>query len=60
MYAKIFIAGEKLFFNTLIICLASFIYFTILPSNKITLAVGFIFGLIYFGINFYIGYIFAM
>lgn len=53
---KIFDTGEKLFFNTLIICLISCIYFNILPKNTIILMIGFIFCILYFGINFCTGY----
>lgn len=53
---KIFDAGEKLFFNILIICLVSWIYFNILPMNKATLITGFVLCVLYFGMYFYIGY----
>lgn len=53
---KIFDVGEKLFFYILTICLLSFIYFTIFPECKMTIAIGFIFCIFYFYINFYIGY----
>ena len=52
---KIFHTGEKIFFVTLIICIVSSVYFTIVPLNYITLSIGFIFLVGYFGINFYIG-----
>lgn len=52
---KIFHTGEKIFFITLIICIVSSVYFTIVPLNYITLSVGFIFLVGYFGVNFYIG-----
>lgn len=53
---NVFIASQKLFFNILIICLLSYIYFTILPMNEITLTLGLIFCIFYFGCNFYTGY----
>lgn len=52
---KIFHTGEKIFFTTLIICIVSYLYFTMVPLNEITLNIGYIFLLFYFGINFYIG-----
>ena len=52
---KIFHTGEKIFFVTLIICIASSAYFTILPLNDITISIGSIFLVGYFGVNFYIG-----
>lgn len=52
---KIFHTGEKIFFVTLIICIVSSVYFTIVPLNYITLSIGFIFLVGYFGVNFYIG-----
>ena len=52
---KIFHTGEKIFFITLIICIVSSVYFTIVPLNYITLSIGFIFLVVYFGVNFYIG-----
>lgn len=52
---KIFHTGEKIFFITLIICIVSSVYFTIVPLNYITLSIGFIFLVGYFGVNFYIG-----
>lgn len=48
--------GSILFFNILIICLISSIYFNVLPQNEITLGIGIIFSIFYFGINIYIGY----
>lgn len=53
---KVFLAGEKLFFDILIICLVSFIYFNFLPMTDTTLTIGIIFSLLYVGVNFYIGY----
>lgn len=53
---KIFDASERLFFNILIICLISCIYFNIFPKNTITITIGLIFCIFYFGINFYTGY----
>lgn len=53
---KVLNASEKLFFNVLIICLISYIYFTILPINEVTLILGTIFCVFYFGCNFYTGY----
>ena len=47
--------GEKIFFTNLILCIVSYIYFTILPLNEITLSIGYIFFIAYFGINFYVG-----
>ena len=52
---KIFHTGEKIFFITLIICIVSSVYFTIVPLNYITLSIGFIFLVGYYGVNFYIG-----
>ena len=52
---NIFHTGEKIFFITLIICIVSSVYFTIVPLNYITLSIGFIFLVGYFGVNFYIG-----
>ena len=52
---KIFHTGEKIFFITLIICIVSSVYFTIVPLNYITLSIGFIFLVGYFEVNFYIG-----
>jgi len=52
---KIFHTGEKIFFTTLIICIISYLYFTILPLNDITISIGCIFLLIYFGVNFFVG-----
>ena len=52
---KVFHAGEKIFFTTLITCIMSYLYFTILPLNEITISIGCIFLIIYFGINYYIG-----
>ena len=52
---KKFHTGEKIFFITLIICIVSSVYFTIVPLNYITLSIGFIFLVGYFGVNFYIG-----
>lgn len=54
---KIFDASEKLFFNILIICLISCIYFNIFPKNIFTIAIGLIFAIAYFGTNFYVGYL---
>ncbi|MGL6107702.1 hypothetical protein [Romboutsia sp.] len=53
---NIFKASEKLFFSILIICLLSFLYFTTIPINEGTLLVGIIFSILYFGVNFYVGY----
>lgn len=53
---KVFQAGEKLFFDILIICLVSFIYFNFLPMTNLTLTIGMIFAVIYIGVNFYVGY----
>ncbi|MEG1311226.1 MAG: hypothetical protein RSD47_04375 [Romboutsia sp.] len=53
---KVFHASEKLFFDILIICLVSFIYFNFIPMTKLTLIIGIIFTLVYFGVNFYVGY----
>lgn len=53
---KIYDAGEKLFFNTLIVCLLSCMYFSILPINNRTINIGLIFTIYYFGINFHTGY----
>ena len=53
---KSFNVGEKLFFDVLIICLVSFIYFKVVPMNNITFFIGLIISIIYFGINFYMGY----
>ena len=53
---KLFSLSEKLFFNILFICLASFIYFIFLPMNETTISIGMIFCVLYFGMNFYTGY----
>ncbi|MGL4912618.1 MAG: hypothetical protein ACRC3Y_09330 [Romboutsia sp.] len=53
---KSFNVGEKLFFDVLIICLVSFVYFKVVPMNDITFFIGLIISIIYFGINFYMGY----
>ena len=53
---KSFDVGQKLFFDVLIICLVSFIYFKIVPMNKITLFIGILICVFYFGVNFYTGY----
>lgn len=53
---KSFNVGEKLFFDILIICLISFIFFKIAPVNEITFYIGCIISFVYFGINFYMGY----
>lgn len=53
---KIYSASEKLFFNILIICVVSFIYFITIPINTNTLNLGLVFSIFYFGVNFYIGY----
>lgn len=53
---KIFDASERLFFNILIICLISCIYFNIFPKNTTTTTIGLVFCIIYFGSNFYTGY----
>lgn len=53
---KIFDIGERLFFNNILICLLSYIYFNIIPINKVTLLFGFIFSILFFGINLYTGY----
>lgn len=53
---KVFQAGEALFFDILIICLVSFIYFNFLPMTNLTLKIGMIFTVLYIGVNFYVGY----
>lgn len=53
---KVYSISEKLFFDLLIICLISYIYFILLPINDFTIMVGTIFALLYFGCNFYMGY----
>ncbi len=53
---KVFKAGEELFFDILLICLVSFIYFEFIPMNDIMLVIGVIFSILYFGVNIYIGY----
>lgn len=53
---KIFDASERLFFNILIICLISCIYFNIFPKNLTTIALGLVLCICYFGCNFYTGY----
>ena len=53
---KVFKAGEELFFDILLICLVSFIYFEFIPMNDIMLIIGIIFSILYFGVNIYIGY----
>ncbi len=53
---KVFKAGEELFFDILLICLVSFIYFEFIPMNDIVLVIGVIFSILYFGVNIYIGY----
>ena len=53
---KVFKAGEELFFDILLICLVSFIYFEFIPMNDIMLIIGIIFSILYFGANIYIGY----
>lgn len=53
---KIFDASEKLFFYILIICLISCVYFNIFPNNTVTITIGLIFCIIYFGSYFYTGY----
>ena len=53
---KAFNVGEKLFFDVLIICLVSFIYFKIVPMNEITFSIGILICTFYFGVNFYTGY----
>lgn len=53
---KIFDASERLFFNILIICLISCIYFNIFPNNMTTITIGLIFCIAYFGSDFYTGY----
>ncbi|WP_270941486.1 hypothetical protein [Romboutsia lituseburensis] len=53
---KAFNVGERLFFDVLIICLISFVYFKTVPINNVTFFIGSIICLIYFGINFYMGY----
>lgn len=52
---KIFHTGEKIFFTTLIICMISYLYFTILPLNDTIISIGCIFLIIYFGVNFFVG-----
>lgn len=53
---KIFDASERLFFNILIICLISCIYFNIFPKNLTTVILGLVLCIIYFGCNFHTGY----
>ncbi|MBO3443136.1 hypothetical protein [Clostridium sp. CCUG 7971] len=53
---KVFQAGEALFFDILIICLVSFIYFNFLPITNLTLTIGMVFAILYIGVNFYVGY----
>lgn len=53
---KVFKAGEELFFDVLLICLMSFIYFEFIPVNNIMILVGIIFSVLYFSVNIYIGY----
>ncbi len=53
---KVYSISEKLFFDLLIICLISYIYFILLPINNFTIMLGTIFALFYFGCNFYMGY----
>lgn len=53
---KAFNVGEKLFFDVLIICLVSFIYFKIVPMNEVTFSIGILICTFYFGVNFYTGY----
>ena len=53
---KAFNVGENLFFDVLIICLVSFIYFKIVPMNEITFFIGILICTFYFGVNFYTGY----
>lgn len=53
---KIFDASEKLFFNILIVCLISCIYFNIFPNNTTTIIIGLMFCITYFGSYFYTGY----
>ncbi len=52
---KIIHTGGKIFFTTLIISIISYLYFTILPLNDITIYIGCIFLVVYFGVNIYIG-----
>ena len=53
---KVSMISEKLFFDVLIICLISYIYFILLPVNELTLTLGTILCILYFGYNFYMGY----
>lgn len=53
---KIFDIGERLFFNNILICLLSYIYFNIFPINQITILIGFIFPILFFTLNLYAGY----
>lgn len=48
--------GEKLFFNTLIICIISFIYFKIIEIESSNLIIEILFALFFFLTNFYYGY----
>ncbi|SCH29859.1 Uncharacterised protein [uncultured Clostridium sp.] len=52
---KIIHTGGKVFFTTLILSIISYLYFTILPLNYITIYIGCIFLVVYFGVNIYIG-----
>lgn len=53
---KAFDVGERLFFDVLIICLISSIYFKIVPMNEMTFFIGILICTAYFGVNFYVGY----
>ncbi len=53
---KVFNAGEELFFDILVICLVSFIYFEFIPMTNTTILVGIVFSILYFGANIYVGY----
>lgn len=53
---KITHTGGKIFFTILIISIISYLYFTILPLNDISIYIGYIFSIVYFWINFYTGF----
>ncbi|MEG0843900.1 MAG: hypothetical protein RRZ84_06465 [Romboutsia sp.] len=53
---KLLDIGSKLFFDILIVCLISSIYFNVLPQNNITSSISTIFCIFYFGVNFYSGF----
>lgn len=52
--------GEKLFFNTLIICIISFIYSNIIEVESSNLIIEILFALFFFLINFYYGYKYSL